>query len=57
MKEPREVRDGLAKSGVYPILSGAIYPVILHIVLFDVLCNVLVGDLKCVFVMLERSPS
>ena len=53
-KELRRIRDGLAKVEVQPILSGIICPVLLHDVLFDVLCNVLV-DLKCMSVMHERS--
>ena len=55
-KELRRIRDGLAKPKFQPILSGIICLVLLHDVLFDVLCNVLVGDLKCMFVMYERSP-
>ena len=56
MKELWKVRDGLAKPEVQPILSGTIFSVLLHVGLFDVLYNVLVGDLKGMFVMHERSP-
>ena len=55
-KELRRIRDGLAKPKFQPILSGIICLVLLHDVLFDVLCNMLVGDLEYVFIMLERSP-
>ena len=56
MKELWKVRDGLAKPEVQPILSGVIYFVLLQVGSFDVLFNVLVGDLECVLVVLERSP-
>jgi hypothetical protein len=46
----------LAKLEVQPLLSRTFCFVLLHVGLFNVLCNILVGDLKCVLVMLERSP-
>ena len=55
LKELRGVIDGLAELEVHSILSRAFCPSHLH----DdrsMLCNMLMEDLKCMFVMLERSP-
>jgi len=49
------IRGHLAELEVQSILSKAICPILLY----DTrprLCNVLVGDLRCVFIMHERSP-
>jgi hypothetical protein len=54
-KELRGLIDGLAELEVQSILSGAFCPSLLHDDL-SMLCNILVGDLEYVFVMLERSP-
>ena len=55
-KELRGIRDGLAELEVQAILSKT-FCLILHawwIVWW--LCNVLVGDLECAFIMHEQSP-
>jgi hypothetical protein len=54
-EELKGFRRGLAKPKVQPILSEAACPILLHDDRSR-LCNVLVGDLKCVHVILERYP-
>jgi len=54
--EEKELRGGLAKPKVQPIPFESICLVLLARWIVRGLHNVLVGDLKCVLVVLERSP-
>ena len=56
MKELWEVRDGLAKPEVYPILSRAIYSVLLHVGCFDIVQHA-GGSRMCVSYAWEISPT